>query len=118
MSYQAFEEYDFDNDEVFQNGLRLLDSSDPDTLAAAKIFYYSKKTAEPLTVEGYAHWKNTTNTNDSGKYPASFQDIAELILSGKAVPGIKEVPSIELGEAAASSSSMSPKKKPWESNAT
>ncbi|KAK9447186.1 uncharacterized protein V1518DRAFT_99858 [Limtongia smithiae] len=47
-------------------------------------------------------------------YPSSFAHIIELITSGKEIPGIKRIPNITLGDAAASQSERAVRSKPWE----
>ncbi|KAF9584315.1 hypothetical protein BGW38_006889 [Lunasporangiospora selenospora] len=49
-------------------------------------------------------------------YPASFQEICELIASGKPIPGIRQIPN-ELAEGTPSLSAMNPRPKPWEKTA-
>ena len=44
----------------------------------------------------------------------SFEEIAELIKSGKPVPGIREIPEQLNTEPPSASSSLVPPKKPWE----
>lgn len=46
-------------------------------------------------------------------YPTSFEQIVELISTGKPIPGIKEVPDTVL-DGQASQTSVARRKKPWE----
>ncbi|KAI8820460.1 uncharacterized protein EV422DRAFT_71105 [Fimicolochytrium jonesii] len=48
-----------------------------------------------------------------GHYPRSFQEICEMIAKGEQVPGIRDIPN-KLQEARPSSSTLAPRKKPWE----
>ncbi|KAK9454305.1 hypothetical protein V1511DRAFT_488687 [Dipodascopsis uninucleata] len=58
-----------------------------------------------------------TSGDGSAPYPSSFAHIVELITQGKEVPGIRSVPNILLGEAAASRSGQQQRRKPWEGQA-
>ncbi|KAF8933765.1 hypothetical protein BGZ47_010709 [Haplosporangium gracile] len=46
-------------------------------------------------------------------YPKSFQEICELIASGKPIPGIRQIPN-NLAEGTPSEAKLAPKLKPWE----
>ncbi|KAF9201802.1 hypothetical protein CPC16_003701 [Podila verticillata] len=46
-------------------------------------------------------------------YPKSFQEICELIASGKPIPGIRQIPN-NLAEGTPSAPKLAPKPKPWE----
>ncbi|KAG0260228.1 hypothetical protein BG011_002059 [Mortierella polycephala] len=50
-------------------------------------------------------------------YPKSFQEICELIASGKPIPGIRQIPN-NLAEGTPSEAKLAPKPKPWEKKAT
>lgn len=51
--------------------------------------------------------------DEAPPYPKSFNDIVELITSGKPIPGIKEIPDV-VNDAPASVSARAERKKPWE----
>jgi hypothetical protein len=51
--------------------------------------------------------------DDQPQYPLSFQEICELIASGKPVPGIRQIPN-RLNDQEPSKSTMKPRPKPWE----
>ncbi|KAF9280225.1 hypothetical protein BGZ68_007422 [Mortierella alpina] len=58
----------------------------------------------------------TTTTPSTGadpSYPKSFQEICELIASGKPIPGIRQIPN-NLAEGTPSEAKLAPKLKPWE----
>ncbi|KAK9467215.1 hypothetical protein V1512DRAFT_224597 [Lipomyces arxii] len=108
----------------------------------AKMFFYSRKIQKQVEYDGYMTWKNrhsatpeatqdtpsssstlyesasntdhTDGSPDSTPYPSSFAHIVELILAGKPIPGIKQIPNILLGETASSASEQPSRKKPWE----
>lgn len=50
-------------------------------------------------------------------FPSSYAAIVELILSGKPVPGIMEIPDTVLGKEAESESKAQQRRKPWETAA-
>ncbi|KAK9765193.1 hypothetical protein K7432_006683 [Basidiobolus ranarum] len=141
--YENLRDYDFDTDEAFQFGLRSVmefqkGKSETEVEAAvekAKFFYYSK-CVQKVDYKGYLQWKAkqdaaskplsdsptvsdtvtdaATETTDAGPdYPRSFQEICELIASGKPIPGIKQIPN-KLSETAPSEATMKPRPKPWE----
>ncbi|KAA8916082.1 hypothetical protein TRICI_001733 [Trichomonascus ciferrii] len=120
MEYQEFEQFDFEGDEAFQRGLQTILQNDAihehdfETVKLnAQIFYYNKQRGTDLTLEGYRTWKNEPQSEDSKK-PKSYNDIVELILSGKPIPGIMDIPNTTLGEEASSESKAPERKKPWE----
>ncbi|TGZ85115.1 hypothetical protein EX30DRAFT_368227 [Ascodesmis nigricans] len=51
--------------------------------------------------------------DDDAPYPKSFQEIVDLITSGKPIPGIKEIPDI-VKEGEGSKSEREVRRKPWE----
>ena len=50
---------------------------------------------------------------DDAPYPTSFADIVELIVAGKPIPGIKEIPDVVL-DAPTEAPAVAARKKPWE----
>ncbi|KAF9404627.1 hypothetical protein BGZ94_004041 [Podila epigama] len=55
--------------------------------------------------------------SNNPSYPKSFQEICELIASGKPIPGIRQIPN-NLAEGTPSAPKLAPKPKPWERAAT
>ena len=55
-----------------------------------------------------------TDTEEKPPYPMTFNEIVELITTGKPVPGVKDIPNTVL-EGRASESTSSGRRKPWES---
>ncbi|ODQ53225.1 hypothetical protein SAICODRAFT_7382 [Saitoella complicata NRRL Y-17804] len=53
------------------------------------------------------------DSNEPTPYPSKFAEIAELIRSGKEIPGIKQIPD-RLTEEQPSESNQGARKKPWE----
>lgn len=52
---------------------------------------------------------------DDAPYPTSFADIVELIIAGKPIPGIKEIPDVVLeAPAETEETKVAARKKPWE----
>ena len=64
-----------------------------------------------------AHNIAADTSNENVPYSRSFGDVAELIQSGKPVPGIREIPKTLL-EGQASASTAVARRKPWEQKAT
>lgn len=59
----------------------------------------------------------TNTTTEPPPYPMSFQEIVELISTGKPIPGIKDIPDTLL-EGQSSESSKQARRKPWEKDET
>ncbi|KAJ2800984.1 hypothetical protein H4R20_003851 [Coemansia guatemalensis] len=130
-TYEAFEAYDFDNDEAFQAGLSTISNSgDASQLLKAKAFYYSK-VATPIDPSKYKSWKSsqaddgTTSSSEqiqsnehcpqsSGTpYSASFAEVVGMIMRGEEIPGVCKIPD-ELNTEPPSKSAAKAPSKPWE----
>lgn len=106
----------------------------------AKLFFFCQKTGHILNLEDFEEWKihngdkyeknakivelgegkediqgEGATTNDEPPYSSNYQNLAELILSGKPVPGIKEIPPVVLTDQG-SEPLAAQRKKPWEVN--
>ncbi|KAJ1668739.1 hypothetical protein EV178_000002 [Coemansia sp. RSA 1646] len=135
--FKAFEAYDFENDLAFQTGLKSIpNNSDPRVLEQAKIFYYSKAVA-PLNSTEYTGWKaaNVDNSDEGNRigshpdpndaqrlpeagipgapYSASFAEVVDMIVKGKEIPGIRDIPD-KLNDQKPSESTSKAPPKPWE----
>ncbi|KAF9383286.1 hypothetical protein CPB97_006611 [Podila verticillata] len=55
----------------------------------------------------------SSSSDANPSYPKSFQEICELIASGKPIPGIRQIPN-NLAEGTPSAPKLAPKPKPWE----
>lgn len=53
-------------------------------------------------------------SQDEEPRPTRYADIVQLILSGKPIPGIREIPDTQLGADAGSKPVAARRKKPWE----
>ncbi|KAF9558805.1 hypothetical protein EC968_006861 [Mortierella alpina] len=153
LIFERFENYDFDSDATFQNGLKSIVNGNRDksereqqeAIQNAKYFYYSRQyrawraqkqaasdstagsseatregnesqhdqLSTPDTTDGAATTSSTTNAGADPSYPKSFQEICELIASGKPIPGIRQIPN-NLAEGTPSEAKLAPKLKPWE----
>ncbi|CAO3644279.1 unnamed protein product [Cunninghamella blakesleeana] len=137
-AFLAFKKYDFDNDEKFKAGLANIlknqEGSKEDILEKAKWFYYTKF-VEAFDFEAYKEWKKEeggieeekekdtkkesvyTTTVDGEKITVppkfSFQEIVEMIETGKEIPGIRQIPN-QLNEGTPSQPKLSARPKPWE----
>ncbi|KAI7876230.1 hypothetical protein K492DRAFT_151941 [Lichtheimia hyalospora FSU 10163] len=138
--YEAFTKYDFDSDQQFQSGMSsILKQADANpetreqTLERAKWFYYNKF-IQAFDFEGYQEWKSKDDTsekkqveqqseddkekdskeNNDDKPPKfTFQELVEMIESGKEIPGIRQIPN-KLNEGTPSEPKMPVRRKPWE----
>ncbi|CDS13089.1 hypothetical protein LRAMOSA05273 [Lichtheimia ramosa] len=141
--YEAFSKYDFDSDQQFQSGMSsILKQADANpetreqTLERAKWFYYNKF-IQAFDYEEYQKWKSqddntsakeqvqqqesednkekdTKENDDDDKPPKfTFQELVEMIESGKEIPGIRQIPN-KLNEGTPSEPKMPVRRKPWE----
>ncbi|KAK3813485.1 MAG: hypothetical protein JOS17DRAFT_779380 [Linnemannia elongata] len=70
--------------------------------------------AAPIINETVAEESQSSSaTAADPTYPKSFQEICELIASGKPIPGIRQIPN-NLAEGTPSEAKLAPKLKPWE----
>ncbi|CDH50842.1 hypothetical protein RO3G_04467 [Lichtheimia corymbifera JMRC:FSU:9682] len=140
--YEAFTKYDFDSDQQFQSGMSsILKQADANpetreqTLERAKWFYYNKF-IQAFDFEGYQKWKSQDDTsskeevqqeqqqpdhskekdtkeNDDKPPKFTFQELVEMIESGKEIPGIRQIPN-KLNDGTPSEPKMPVRRKPWE----
>ncbi|KAK6454942.1 uncharacterized protein RJT20DRAFT_53728 [Scheffersomyces xylosifermentans] len=106
----------------------------------AKSFFYCSHTGNILNLDDFRQWKaingdkydknkkiteihedeppkNETESSNSAEppYSSNYQELVELIVSGKPVPGIKEIPDTVLSEKS-SHAEAKQRVKPWEKN--
>ncbi|KAH3676389.1 hypothetical protein WICMUC_002020 [Wickerhamomyces mucosus] len=140
--YKEFEAFDFDNED-FQNGLLNVYDSFLENLnqdrdgqiheviteipadqkqrleIQAKTFYFCSQTGNILNIEDYEEWKSNLlepkveEITEEPEYSSNYQNVVELIVNGKEVPGIKQIPDTVL-EGTSSESKLPERKKPWE----
>lgn len=101
----------------------------------AKSFFFCSKTGHIFNLDDYEQWKLHSNVDDKGKnvdkiepkvqeiaseeealeapYSSNYQELVELIVAGKPVPGIKEIPDTILPEKS-SKPVQQQRTKPWE----
>jgi hypothetical protein len=120
-TFQEFESFPWDTDNDFNTGLnellendRLSSQDKQELILRAKAFYFTKRTGNAINIDEYKTWAYSGSQPDIQSMSASYQDIIDLILSGKPVPGIKEVPNIVLGEQQSSRATAKVRQKPWE----
>lgn len=119
-------------DEILESHLSALKERDPNATAIpaverlqlvdqAKSFYFCSKTGHILSLDDYREWQKTQSTtqaltqgtNQEVPYSSNYQNVVELIMSGKEVPGIKQIPETVLAEQG-SQPEAEARKKPWE----
>lgn len=110
----------------------------------AKSFFYCSHSGNILNLDDFDRWKiangdkyvknkqidelepetqvqtqpqalRKTQEADDPPYSSNYQQVVELIMSGKPVPGIKQIPDTVLTEQR-SKSTAKPRVKPWETN--
>ncbi|KAI9259419.1 hypothetical protein BDA99DRAFT_605780 [Phascolomyces articulosus] len=139
-TFQAFNNYDFDNDEKFQFGMSsILKSSeeDPSThdevVERAKWFYYTKF-IKSFDLETFREWNSKNDSEKSKKETKvesnedkekkdddtprrfTFQELVEMIETGQEIPGIRQIPN-KINEGTPSEAKLSVRQKPWETAA-
>lgn len=57
---------------------------------------------------------NATKPAEETPYPSNYANVVQLILSGKDVPGIRDIPDTELGLNSGSAANAQRRRKPWE----
>ena len=100
----------------------------------AKVFFFCLKNDQIIELEEYRAWERqwgdryrklkkieeiqpeepSTSTQDEQPYSSNYQNVVELILAGKEVPGIKRIPDTVLLDQK-STAQVQQRKKPWES---
>lgn len=143
-AWDSFTEFQEGLSEILEGHLQQLRESDPtaDRIPApqkqqlidqAKLFFFCSHTGNILNLEDYYAWKRNNGgkityveesvsepekpASESSEVPYSnnYQHVVDLIVSGKPVPGIKEIPDTILPEQ--SSKAEAPiRRKPWETN--
>ncbi len=78
----------------------------------AKTFYFCQQTGNILNIEDYEEWKKNRETAEP-EYSSNYQELVELILAGKEIPGIKQIPDTVL-EGETTEHKAEVRKKPWE----
>lgn len=100
----------------------------------AKVFFFCLKNDQIIELEEYRAWERqwgdryrklkkieeiqpeelSASTQDEQPYSSNYQNVVELILAGKEVPGIKQIPDTVLLDQK-STAQVQQRKKPWES---
>lgn len=136
---QTIETYKFDEDPEFNNGLNVLlanagtsleeenrkereNGQKSDLIEKAKVFYLNRvnssqqqttttqaQSATPATEE-----PTITYSDPPLSKQLSYEELVDLISSGKEVPGIRQIPDTVLGHDASSTATADRPKKPWE----
>lgn len=102
----------------------------------AKLFFYCTKTGNILNLDEYYAWKRNNggkitfveesdevsapedgdDPNQEAPYSSNYQELVDLIVSGKPVPGIKQIPDTVLSDQGSKLEAKS-RVKPWEQKA-
>ncbi|KAG5362002.1 hypothetical protein CJU90_3475 [Yarrowia sp. C11] len=135
---QTIETYNFDSDAEFNNGLNVLLANAGTTLeeenkkeqesgnkseliTKAKEFYLNRinsrqqQQGTTQSTEAAASTEPTITYSDPPlTKQLSYEELVDLISSGKEVPGIRQIPDTVLGHDASSAATADRPKKPWE----
>ncbi|PVU95828.1 hypothetical protein BB559_002585 [Furculomyces boomerangus] len=121
----SFESHDFQADDAFQNGLQNIlkgDSFNEQKILEAKLFYYNRFIGkEPISIQQYKEYiekreelKTADPEIDELPEDLTFSQVVERIQNNKPIGGIKNIPD-KISDAEQKPPSMTPLKKPWES---
>lgn len=135
--FEEFDAYPWATDAEFQSGLQAVLSSLPAQNAAsgsasspsateienrARVFFYERKTGNKIDLAKFQSWKSGSGQGSAAgeapaetPFPTSYAAIVELILTGRPVPGIVDIPDTVLGQEASSEAKAPQRRKPWES---
>ncbi|KXN70217.1 hypothetical protein CONCODRAFT_70856 [Conidiobolus coronatus NRRL 28638] len=116
-----FEDYNFDEDENFKKGLSSIlatfkqdNTNEEEAILKAKQFYFEKVIKPRQNTESSGNSDQQPATSGEDHVPRlSLKEITDLISSGQPIPGIKTIP-LKINEEEPKSSTLTPRKKPWE----
>ncbi|EMG48370.1 hypothetical protein SBY92_003250 [Candida maltosa Xu316] len=134
--WDSFTEFQEGLQEILDNYLTNLKEQDPSITSIpsldkqqlidqAKSFFFCNKTGHIINLDDYNEWKLhngpsnkkieeiTETQSDAPPYSSNYQELVELITSGKPVPGIKHIPDTVLTDQG-SKPTASQRQKPWE----
>ncbi|QPG75884.1 hypothetical protein FOA43_003270 [Brettanomyces nanus] len=141
--YEAFSRYEFDSNREYKEGLEVvyqqylmlegdkdseikkdLDAGKLDSgkiksdikeqlTTQAKVFFFCKQTGNILDLQEYQKWEET---NHGGKPPYSlnYEQLVDMIMNNKPIPGIKTIPDTVLDSSKSSKHVLSERTKPWQ----
>lgn len=138
--WDSFSEFQEGLQQILADHLEAMQEQDPSITAIpaldkqqlidqAKSFFFCSKTGHIFNLDDYEQWKLhqnidqpepkiqeiTPESNDEKEapYSSNYQEVVELIVSGKPVPGIRDIPDTVLPEQS-SKSVRAQRTKPWE----
>lgn len=137
--WESFSEFQNGLSEILDNYLSNLKEQDPSITSIppadrqqltdqAKSFFFCSHTGHILNLDDFYKWKRdrkiveikdpeeSASASASGEtepYSSNYQHIVDMIVSGKPVPGIKEIPDTVLSEQSSVPQAQQ-RKKPWE----
>jgi hypothetical protein len=123
VNFLEFHQYPWSDDPDFLAGLEQIQSfanNDSQIVLKAKQFFYRKKLGIDIDLAEYQKWlepagESVEVTSESQTDSnLTYEQIVELIVAGKPIPGVKQIPDTILGTVASSNSKAAPRKKPWE----
>lgn len=138
--WESFQEFQEGLNHILDNYLTNLKELDPSVTSIpaldqqqlidqAKSFFYCSHTGNILNLDDFNEWKIVNGdkydknkkiteiteepTSTDPPYSSNYQQLVELIVSGKPVPGIKHIPDTVLSDQSLKSDAK-PRLKPWE----
>lgn len=82
-----------------------------------KCFVFCQETGNILELDSFKIWmENGGDVEDVDQPRISYDEIVDLIVNNKPVPGIKEIPNTVLNPTDAPDGVLSQRRKPWEEN--
>ncbi|GMM44404.1 hypothetical protein DAPK24_009790 [Pichia kluyveri] len=126
--YRAFESFDFDKcanygptltavreqhaQQLDERGEKPTPEDDEQLILQTKAYIFCTETDNILELSDYAQWKLQ---EEESKVTNSYEEVVEMILQNKPVPGIQQIPTTLHDESEASETKLSARPKPWES---
>ncbi|KAG5367220.1 hypothetical protein CJU89_1674 [Yarrowia sp. B02] len=128
---QTIETYNFESDPEFNTGLNTLltnagtsleeeqkkeqqSGQQSELITKAKQFYLNRINSKQQEASTAANEPTITYSDPPLTKQLSYEELVDLISSGKEVPGIRQIPDTVLGHDASSAATADRPKKPWE----
>ncbi|GME97576.1 unnamed protein product [Ambrosiozyma monospora] len=108
----------------------------------AKVYFFCTQTNNILDLDDYMIWKASynpskethsatstiatnkessdvdANANGNPPYSSNYEELVDLIVNNKPIPGIKQIPDVTLDPNSASEHKLKERRKPWESSSS
>ncbi len=84
-------------------------------IAQTKVFFFCKQTGNILDLDDYRRWVSSNPPElNSPQYSANYEQLVDMIVNNKPIPGIKKIPDTVLDPQTSSKHVLKERSKPWE----